>query len=129
MAENDQNNDEYKFAELDSLENESMENTNFSSGSTDAPKGPGGTGEKANVKRNALIAVGVVVFAMLMYKFIGGMFSGKSVPVTPKESPTTPAPITETMPSPQPIQTEIPQQPIPTQLSLLVLVLYAPSIH
>ncbi|QMT61285.1 type IVB secretion system protein IcmG/DotF [Legionella sp. PC997] len=107
MADNDQN-DEYKFEELDSLENESLDTSEFDTKSS-APARPGGMGPQKNIKRNALIAVGVIVFAMLMYKFIGGMFSKSPPP--PKES-ITPAPIAEITPPPAPPVTEIPQEPI-----------------
>lgn len=111
MADNDQN-DEYKFAELDSLENESLETSEFDTKSS-IPEGSVGMEPKKNIKRNALIAVGVIVFAMLMYKFIGGMFSKTTPP--PKES-VTPAPVVEMPPTPQPIaQTEIPPEPIQPQ--------------
>ncbi|KTD05940.1 Component of the Dot/Icm secretion system [Legionella gratiana] len=112
MADNDQN-DEYKFAELDSLENESIENTEYSPKSS-TPTGQGGMEPRKNIKRNALIAVGVVVFIMLMYKFIGGMFFGKTNNV-PTDASITPAPVAEVTPPPQPQQppqTEIPQEPI-----------------
>ncbi len=106
MADNDQNNDEYKFAELDSLDNDSVENKEFSS---DNSRPKAGMEPQKNIKRNALIAVGLIVFAMLMYKFIGGMFSSKSTSAVPKE-----APIAEVTPPPPPppIKTEIAPEPI-----------------
>ena len=114
MADNDQN-DEYKFAELDSLENEPLETSEFDTkGST--PARPGGVEPGKNIKRNALITVGIIVFIMLMYKFIGGMFS-KTTPTTPQEN-LNPAPVAEITPSPQPqpqpqvTQTEIPPEPV-----------------
>ncbi|WP_115710824.1 type IVB secretion system protein IcmG/DotF [Legionella sainthelensi] len=113
MADNDQN-DEYKFAELDSLENDSIENPEYSPKSS-ASMGQGGAEPRKNIKRNALIAVGVVVFIMLMYKFVGGIFFGKTSKV-PSEESITPAPVAEITPTPQQPQqipeTEIPQQPI-----------------
>ncbi|CAM2747793.1 Component of the Dot/Icm secretion system [Legionella steigerwaltii] len=113
MADNDQN-DEYKFAELDSLENEPLETSEFDAKSS-TPAGSGGMEPRKNIKRNALIAVGVIVFAMLMYKFIGGMFS-KTTPTPPKEN-VSPAPMAEVTPPPQPqvTQTEIPKEPIQPQ--------------
>ncbi|HHF7363385.1 TPA: type IVB secretion system protein IcmG/DotF [Legionella anisa] len=108
MADNDQN-DEYKFAELDSLENEPLESSEFDSKNA-IPTESGGREPPKNIKRNALIAVGVIIFAMLMYQFIGGMFS-KS---TPKES-EAPAPIAEITPQPKEVQTEIPPEPIQQQ--------------
>ncbi|KTD05650.1 type IVB secretion system protein IcmG/DotF [Fluoribacter gormanii] len=106
MADNDQN-DEYKFEELDSLENESLDTSEFDTKSS-APARSVGMDPQKNVKRNALIAVGVIVFAMLMYKFIGGMFS-KSTP--PKES-ITPAPVAELTPTPPQPVTQIPPEPV-----------------
>ncbi|WP_454782948.1 type IVB secretion system protein IcmG/DotF [Legionella sp. WA2022007384] len=110
MADNDQN-DEYKFEELDSLENESLDTSEFDTKSS-APARSGGMEPPKNIKRNALIAVGVIVFAMLMYKFIGGMFSKSTTP--PKES-ITPAPVAEVTPTPPPPVTEIPQEPVQSQ--------------
>lgn len=111
MAENDQNNDEYKFAELDSYDNGSTENTDYSSGGT-TPSG--GMEPRKNIKRNALIAVGAIVFAMLMYKFIGGMLSGKSTPAPPKVPPVVEVPQPPAPPQ-QPAQTQIPPEPIAAQ--------------
>ncbi|MCE0724783.1 type IVB secretion system protein IcmG/DotF [Legionella resiliens] len=110
MADNDQN-DEYKFAELDSLENEPLETSEFDSKSA-APVGAGRREPPKNIKRNALIAVGIIIFAMLMYQFIGGMFS-KPTPA-PKES-EAPAPIAEIPPQPKEVQPEIPPEPIQQQ--------------
>jgi intracellular multiplication protein IcmG len=115
MADNDQN-DEYKFAELDSLENDSMENTEYSDKSTTSMEHSGAEPRK-NVKRNALIAIGVVVFAMLMYKFVAGMFFGKSTKVPASDTVTT-APLAEVTPPPQPQQPQI-QQPQPVQQAVV----------
>lgn len=109
MADNDQN-DEYKFAELDSLENEPLETSEFDSKSSPSI-GAEGREPPKNIKRNALIVVGIIIFAMLMYQFIGGMF--KSTP-TPKES-EAPAPIAEITPQPTEVQTIIPPEPIQQQ--------------
>lgn len=110
MAENDQNTDEYKFAELDSFENESIDSTEYGAGSS--PKGQGGSPQGKNIKRNALITVGLIVFIMLMYKFVGGMFSGKSNVVPAKEN-IPPAPVAELQP---PQKSEIaPVEAVPPQ--------------
>lgn len=109
MADNDQN-DEYKFDELDNLDSESSDNINYgsndskSAGQSDAPP-------KKDVKRNALIAVGLVVFAMMMYKIIGGFFSEKTTPEATKTS-IAPAPIAAMVPQPAPQQAVIAPQPI-----------------
>lgn len=109
MADNDQNNDEYKFAELDSLDNESMEDEPGLNSPT--PSSPGRYPESKNVKRNALIAVGVLVLAMVIYKLVGWMYSGKS---NVDSSQTTVTPIAQV--TPQPVQTTITPTPTPTPI-------------
>lgn len=104
MADNDQNNDEYKFAELDSMDNEAM-------GDEPGLNNPSSAGarssENKNVKRNALIVLGVIILAMATYKIVGWMYSGNSN-VTANQTTITPvAQIT-----PQPVQTVI--TPTPT---------------
>lgn len=119
MAENDDQNDEYKYDEFDSVDNESMDETES--------KTPKETGKEPkppqkNVKRNSLIAIGIIVFIMLMYKLLGGMFSGKStkeaakgsIPPAPIASAVTtpPPPPLPPQPQPQPVQPEVaPPQP------------------
>jgi len=83
MAENDQNNDEYKFAELDSLDNESMHEAEPAYNTSRSTE----TGQK-NVKRNALMVVGVIVLAMVIYKLSGIIFSGKDKAETSQASIT-----------------------------------------
>lgn len=92
MADNDQNNpdydqynEEYQFSDLDAL------NPEFNQ-----PEGKGSPfdtlreEEKAestvNVRRNALIAVGVIVLAMILYKFLGAWFR----PAQPTKSAVPP---------------------------------------
>lgn len=111
MADNDQNEDEYKFVELDSLDNEGDENTSYNSESSSLNSGK--MEENKNIKQKALILVGVVVFAMLMYHFIGGMFSKKSTTL-PQENSNPTAAVAPT-PTPQPTQSEIAPEPIQPQ--------------
>ena len=99
MADNDQNNDEYKFAELDSLDNDSM------SGTEPSPKSSGQFSERKNVKRNALIAIGLVIFAMVAYKLISMIFSAKS---NTASTQTTITPIAQVTPQPIATSTIIP---------------------
>jgi intracellular multiplication protein IcmG len=110
MADNDQN-DEYKFAELDSLDNDSGEHMDFGSGEH-TPSGQEPKPPKKDIKRNALIAVALVIFAMVMYKLIGGIFSGKSNTATKSNLPPAPIAAEITPQQPQPIQAEIAPQPI-----------------
>lgn len=109
MADNDQNNDEYKFAELDSLDNESMEEESGLNSPT--PPSQGRYPETKNVKRNALIAVGVLVLAMVIYKLVGWMYSGKS---DVESSQTTVTPIAQV--APEPVQTTITPAPTPAPI-------------
>lgn len=111
MAENDQDNDEYKFAELDSVDNESMGDEHGLNKATTT--GNAQFSERKNIKRNALIAVGLIVFAMVMYKLIGLMFTKKSSTESAQTAITPVAQVT-----PQPIQTEI--TPTPTITPVVV---------
>ncbi|WP_298626823.1 type IVB secretion system protein IcmG/DotF [uncultured Legionella sp.] len=110
MAEHDQDNDEYRFAELDSMDSDPMgdsnlgQNNSFSSGQKQMT-------EKKDIKRNALIAVGLVIFAMVMYKFIGYMFFSESTEAVPSKANVPP--ITQVTPQPVPTTvTPVPVQPI-----------------
>lgn len=125
MAEHDQDNDEYKFAELDSLESDSMDDEgekyeSLSSGQKTSPAGK-------NVKRNALITVGVIVCAMATYKIVGWWSTGKnnnssqiaSTPTPQVTQPPTQSTITSA-PTPTPVSTPTvtpisqPTQPVVT---------------
>lgn len=107
MAEHDQNNDEYKFAELDSYDMDQAGESDLESQAS-YQSGKEGLTRKKDIKRNALIAIGVVIFIMVMYKIIGWMFfSDKSKQVT--SQPAIP-PVTQVA-TPQPVQT-IPTTPI-----------------
>ncbi|MFT4058648.1 MAG: type IVB secretion system protein IcmG/DotF [Legionella sp.] len=112
MADNDQN-DEYKFAELDSYEDDSMDNGDFGSSehmpSDMEPKPP-----KTDVRRNAMITIGLVVFAMIMYKILGGLFSGKNNNTAKGNIPSVPvtAQMNQQPQPPQPVQAEITPQPV-----------------
>lgn len=105
MVDNNQDNDEYKFAELDSLDNDPMREPDSRANNNPSV-------EKKDIMRNALIAIGLVIFAMVMYKLIGYMFfSGSSEPVTTKASVP---PITQAEVTPQPIPTTT-ITPVPVQ--------------
>lgn len=70
MADNDPNNDEYTFSEFDSLDNDPIDP------GLDKSSEPrlGGHEPKKDIKRNALIALGLIFFAVMMYKLIGYLF-------------------------------------------------------
>ena len=121
MADNDKNDDEYKFAELDSLGNETMgDNEPGSNGSMSS--GQGSFSGKKDIKRNALIVVGFIICALVMYKFIGFIFLKKPTSVKPTTAPITqeapksaqaeitPAPIEQIKPVVQQIDTELKQK-------------------
>lgn len=100
----DQNHDEYQFADLDTIEPElgDTEHDSLSAGSTESEQW---YTRKENL-RYALIAIGVIIVAIVMFKFIGSIFSSKGsevkapvlAPVVKSAMPVIP------MPQPQPIQ-------------------------
>lgn len=103
MADNDQNNDEYRFVEEDNLDTDITDNT----GSAEAP-GHHIISNPTNIKRNAIIAIIIVVFIMIMYKLFGYVFSKKpdDVALNPPISVVTQA---TTSPTPGPtVVTPIP---------------------
>lgn len=117
MAENDQNNDEYKFVELDNLDNDMM-----GDGEPDLEKSastfPHSDSSHSNIKKNALIAIGVVVGLMVLYKLVGYMFSSKTdtVAATHQVIPIVQeTPPVQTVVTPVPEQTAVQPQPIETQ--------------
>lgn len=109
MADKDQYNDEYQFADLDAITPDTGEEELLSSEETnpseDVP--PVNRLEVTNVKRNALIVVVLVVLIMILYKFMGAVFFDKKTTVK------TDAPvITAPAPTPVPVQ-QIPAAPVP----------------
>lgn len=121
MAENDQN-DEYKFDEYESYDHESTDNAESGSSPSPQPPGQSPKGPNKDVRRNALIAVGVIVAAMVGYKVVGGIFSGKSTTEN-KGGNLPPSPVTAVAPQqqiqpmpqlqPKPIQQAAPQPTLP----------------
>lgn len=113
MAENDQN-DEYKFVELDGLDNPMMDDSDAKPSASSYAR-PGGASKK-DIKRNALIAFGLIILAMILYKIFGYLFFHKTEEVatqTPMEPPAQiaaqpvqqplPQPVINTTPTPQPV--------------------------
>lgn len=96
MAEHDQNNDDYKFEEYDSLGSEFSEpkEENKPTTSSMLPEA-----SPKDVRRNALIVLGLVIFGYLLYKIMGNLFFTKVAPVKPSIPP-----VTQVAPQPQPIQ-------------------------
>ncbi|RUR12244.1 type IVB secretion system protein IcmG/DotF [Legionella sp. km772] len=76
MAENDQN-DEYKFVELDGLDNPMMDDPDSKQSSgTSSFERPVGSSKK-DIKRNAILALGLIILAMVLYKIIGSFIHKK----------------------------------------------------
>lgn len=108
MADNDQYNDEYQFADLDATNLETGEETEGSGDSPTISQGkPLGTSDN-NIKRKAVIVVVVVIVAMVIYKIVGSSVSHKKV--TPMITPVavTPAPA----PAPAPVVQPQPTLPV-----------------
>lgn len=106
MADKDQSNDEYQFAELDSSDNESMGQAESDMNKKETARQ--GSAETKDVRRNALIVI-IVVFAIFFtYRFILPMFSHKDTvstikPAIPSIAQTTPQPVA-VKPTPAPVQ-------------------------
>ncbi|RUR10373.1 type IVB secretion system protein IcmG/DotF [Legionella septentrionalis] len=111
----DQYNDEYQFNDLDALTPEGQETVTEET-TVSKRRNLAGT----NIRRNALIVVGLVVLAMVIYKFLGSYFSERRLPVktvtavtpiTPKPTPApqsiAPTPVIQ--PAMPPTQTVDPQ--------------------
>ncbi|MDP1602319.1 MAG: type IVB secretion system protein IcmG/DotF [Legionella sp.] len=104
MADNN-NEDEYQFADLD-IDPGSMDADDNISKPADISDYPPGS-ERTDVKRNALIVIVLIIVAMLVYKFMGSFFSKKTTTV--ESSITTTPPI---VPKPV-IEQPIVQAPVP----------------
>ncbi|MFC3908497.1 type IVB secretion system protein IcmG/DotF [Legionella dresdenensis] len=99
MADNDQNNEEYEFADLDMISTDSMnDEENYSK----APAAKHAAMENTNVKRNALIAVGIFILAMLIYKFASVFFAARhqTAETTVPPPPVATKPIMQQAPVP-----------------------------
>ena len=111
MVDNDEYNDEYHFADLDEISPDSL-NDEDEAVTEDTPKKQSVKGSN-DIRRNALIAVGAIVLAMLGYKFLGSFFSSKNQPAqqiaTVSPASVTPPPQSAPvqpqadMPPPQPV--------------------------
>lgn len=115
MADNEQYNDEYQFADLDAMSpdagdesglgNEQQEHLEEGQASARAT-------DKNDIKRKALFVVGLVILIMVMYKVVGSMFSGKKgtagAPSVAAVAQNPPPPS-----QPQPVAQAQPQSVIP----------------
>ena len=108
-ANQDEIQDEYQFDDLDITENESED------GDDSVVEDVSSTQDRFNKKdviRNALIVLGVVIVAMVVYKFVGSMFSTKEPVVKAPVAAIKPA--MNPVPAPQPIA--IQETPSPEML-------------
>lgn len=108
MADNDQYNDEYQFADLDAITPSTGDEAE-GDGTTNAsePTGVKAGYQTKDIKRNALIVVVAVIVAMLLYKLASSVFSEKKVDVDTIVPPVTVA-------SPIPSPSVVPATPTPT---------------
>jgi intracellular multiplication protein IcmG len=107
-----ENKDEYQFSDLDVLNPELVEEESRAAAARPEKKErmEGGT----NVRRNALIAVGLIILSLLGYKFFGSFFPGKKTAQVEKQANVPP--IGATVPQPGAVQ-PITAQPITAQPS------------
>jgi intracellular multiplication protein IcmG len=111
MVDNEDNNDEYKFTDLDGPDNEMGENHDLEPSGSESV-----ASEKPDVRRNAIIAVVIIVFVMVLYKLIAHMMAEKNDDLT--EAAPTPPPIQQiqTEPTPPPVAA-LPTTPVVTNAS------------
>lgn len=102
MADNEQQNDEYEFSDLDALNPESYESLDSEEGLP--PKESRAFYSPQHLKRNVFIVIGIVVLAMILYKFLGAYFSAKKT-TAPASVQREPTPI---QPKAPPKQTQLP---------------------
>ncbi len=96
MADKDEYNDEYQFADLDAVSASEEDNSGRVSPAPVVPEGELGGSGKDNIKIKALIVVIIVIVAMVAYKMVGSLLSEK-IPVekasVPKMAITPPVPL------------------------------------
>lgn len=109
MADKDQYNDEYQFADLDAMTPDTGDEGDVMAADPISSEEPQSVGpsDTNNVKRNALIVVALVILIMIIYKFVGSIFSDKNTPV----KATTP---TVTVPAPAAVQVRPLTSPVAT---------------
>ena len=122
MADKDELNDEYQFADLDAMAPDSSEDTQDDSEKRKPLEQEEADISRQNMKRNGAIAVVGLIVIILLYKLLGGYFSQKQEPTnmvaaTPSitAAPVVPEPMPISAPTPQPVQNA---NPVPdTQLT------------
>jgi|GEM_PF-946178 len=115
MIDNNQQDDEYQFADLDSMTPE-MEDENREFGQSGATNPSPEQAPKKDIRRNAIIAITLVVLAMVLYKFVGSLFhkdvaaveSSKQKTAILQPAPIQPAPIQAVQEQPAPVVSTTP---------------------
>lgn len=124
MADKDQLNDEYQFADLDSI-NPGVADDSIITDEKVTVEKERTFSPTDNIRRNALIVIVVVILAMLIYKFLGSYFAEKKLAAEKTAALRSPAPVAVvTQPavtqeaaqpsSPLTQPSELPQQPLPS---------------
>lgn len=107
MADNEQNNDEYQFDNLDEISpilNEDNEELSANSYTKEDIRPLNAT--ENNIKRNIFVGVAILIFTLVVYKFLAASFSSKKlsdqvVPAVKSDTATATAPV---IPQAQPEQ-------------------------
>ncbi len=119
MADNDQYNDEYQFADLDAMSPDAEGDSGLGGDTNenkDAARSQAGDPGKNDIKRKAIFVVGLVILIMVMYKVVGGVFSGKKVAASaPVPAVVAQNPVQTQQPELQPATQAQPQSVIPQQ--------------
>lgn len=110
MADQDKYNDEYHFSDLEGLNPAGDDETEVTHTETITERK---FNEPSNIRRNALIVIGLILLAMILYKFLGSYFSQRqlavkdpaSIPVQPQPQTSTTSTTTTSTPS------QVPQAP------------------
>ena len=112
MADNDQYNDEYQFADLDATHSDSGDESGSAGDGSGTPdEARAGASSHNSVKRNGLIVIVLLISAIVIYKFVGVFSADKKVAVTtsvPAEVPVVQPPV-----QPQPVM-PVAVAPLPT---------------
>jgi intracellular multiplication protein IcmG len=112
MADNDQYNDEYQFADLDAMHPDSEDASASPSAEGTSTSGETRTGalDHHTIKRNGLIVIVLLVSAIVIYKFVGSFSADKKVAVN--TSAPVVAPVVQPPVQPQAVM-PVPVVPLP----------------
>ena len=110
MAEKDEFEDEYQFTDVDAIGpggfDESEDEAVQAESAVEARKQPLAA---INIRRNALIALAMIVLALVVYKFLGSYFATEKPGIDSSATKTkmpeqTPKPVQKPLPQPQQLQ-------------------------